>query len=223
MTETYILKNQHQAFLDKSNEWISAGERKQLFRTVHKDEAINMKVEWAVKHPDVRIEIVAVEVDEKGLPLVDLPRPVKVDKQNNEQANINLDSEEKDNATTFIEGELFQGDAQTARQNPNTESVDLNALLASQDSKLEDLLDTTDATDVTNQIEIITASEIAEDFFANENVVKEAKEIAMKDLVAEDAVIEDVVIEKDIILESEQESPNEDKEKHTLQQAPLDA
>ncbi|MBX2858381.1 MAG: hypothetical protein KTR17_06940 [Cellvibrionaceae bacterium] len=77
MPEIYLLKNQHHAYLDKSNLWINSGERRQLFRTPHRDEALNMRVEWAVKHPELRIEITKVPLDEKGLPEIDLPRSPK--------------------------------------------------------------------------------------------------------------------------------------------------
>ena len=61
MKRVYVLRNSRDEFLDKSGEWISGGDIKSLYRTEHKDEALNKKVDFAVKHPDVRIRIVDAE------------------------------------------------------------------------------------------------------------------------------------------------------------------
>jgi hypothetical protein len=42
-----------------------------LFKTPHKDEAINQMVEISAKDYLQRIKIIACEVDEKGVPIVD--------------------------------------------------------------------------------------------------------------------------------------------------------
>ncbi|WP_370980670.1 hypothetical protein [Agaribacterium sp. ZY112] len=62
----YILRNQHQQYLNKSHEWIAGGDSKTLYRSSHKDEAINEKVELTVKNPDLRIRVVAASQGSNG-------------------------------------------------------------------------------------------------------------------------------------------------------------
>lgn len=74
MKHVFLLKNQHNAYLDKSGNWISEGDSKTLFRTEHKDEIINQKVEISVKQPDIRVESISVGIDEKGKLELHLPK-----------------------------------------------------------------------------------------------------------------------------------------------------
>lgn len=75
MTELYLLIDQHNQFLDKEGHWIPLPEAKQnptaLFRTPLKDEAINQKVEYIVKNPELRIALTTVPTDDKGVPILE--------------------------------------------------------------------------------------------------------------------------------------------------------
>lgn len=71
MTDVFVLRNQHNQFLNKSLEWIAAGESKTLYRTQHKDEMINQKVELTVKRPDLRIEAVHADQATNGRIMID--------------------------------------------------------------------------------------------------------------------------------------------------------
>lgn len=66
MTEVYIIRNQHQLYLDKQGAWIDGSDSHQLFRTRFRDEAINTKVELSVRHPDLRLTLVPGVLDERG-------------------------------------------------------------------------------------------------------------------------------------------------------------
>jgi len=66
MTEVYIIRNQHQLYLDKHGAWVDGGDSPQLFRTRFRDEAINTKVELSVRHPDLRLALVSGVLDERG-------------------------------------------------------------------------------------------------------------------------------------------------------------
>ncbi len=66
MSDVYILKNQYDLFLDKHGEWVDQADPSVLYRTVHRDEAINVKVEHTVKHPDLRIQVQACALNERG-------------------------------------------------------------------------------------------------------------------------------------------------------------
>lgn len=66
MTEVFIIQNHDQTYLGKQGDWTSGCEASQLFRTHHKDEAINMKVEQSVRNPQLRLSIVTGELNDKG-------------------------------------------------------------------------------------------------------------------------------------------------------------
>ena len=81
MAEVFILQNQHQHYLSKQNLWLDGRDPGALFKTLHKDEAINQMVEVSSKDYTQRIKILVVEQNEKGLPMIsdrgaDQPLPV---------------------------------------------------------------------------------------------------------------------------------------------------
>lgn len=75
MKELYLLIDQHNNFLNKEGQWLPLNEAKlcptTLFRTPLKDEAINQKVEYIVKNPELRIAVTTATADEKGLPVLE--------------------------------------------------------------------------------------------------------------------------------------------------------
>lgn len=66
MSIVYLLKNQHDHYLDKSGEWVSAENARTLYRALYKDEALNRKVEFSVKNSDLRISIFEAALNDKG-------------------------------------------------------------------------------------------------------------------------------------------------------------
>ncbi len=79
MTELYILRNQHGYFLGKQKDWLDGRDRGALYKTPHKDEAINLKVEVSAKDFEQRIHILPCQADERGLPVLavdDMPAPL---------------------------------------------------------------------------------------------------------------------------------------------------
>ncbi|MEW5249474.1 hypothetical protein [Microbulbifer discodermiae] len=70
MTHVYVLTNQHQLFLSKSNEWIDGREAGRLFRSAHKDVAINQMFEANTRDVTLRIELLECPLDSKGWPKV---------------------------------------------------------------------------------------------------------------------------------------------------------
>ncbi len=78
MTELYILRNQHGYFLGKQKDWLDGRDRGALYKTPHKDEAINLKVEVSAKDFEQRIHILPCQADDRGLPVLvvdDMPPP----------------------------------------------------------------------------------------------------------------------------------------------------
>lgn len=70
MPHTYVLTNQNKLFLSKQDEWIDGYERAKLFRTEHKDIAINQMFEANTRDVDQRIQLLQCELDQKGLPSI---------------------------------------------------------------------------------------------------------------------------------------------------------
>lgn len=67
MNHVYVLSNQEHEYLEKSGDWSRGEDSRSLYRTPHKDEALNQMVELSVKNPTLRIRVCEVAVDEKGL------------------------------------------------------------------------------------------------------------------------------------------------------------
>lgn len=64
----FILQNQHQHYLNKSLEWVSGCETTQLFKTPHRDVALNQLMELNAKDILLRANIVSCELDHSGNP-----------------------------------------------------------------------------------------------------------------------------------------------------------
>lgn len=84
MSELFILQNQDKLFLGKQNNWVDGRDLNALFRTSHKDEAINQMFEAGSKDYKQRIKVISCPANDKGLPSIDpaimpdpLPKPGK--------------------------------------------------------------------------------------------------------------------------------------------------
>lgn len=113
MEPLYIIQNQHQHYLSKQGEWVDGHDSQILFRTAYKDEAINIKVEHAVRSPELRLSIVPVTTNDKGR--IELRRAEQQDLAANAE-NLNspsVDSSAHDSFTDTAPAE--SPDAQTAQ------------------------------------------------------------------------------------------------------------
>lgn len=72
MNQTFILQNQDKLFFGKNKEWVDGYDANSLFKTEHKDEAVNQMVEISSKDYTQRVKVIACNLDEKGLPLIDI-------------------------------------------------------------------------------------------------------------------------------------------------------
>lgn len=72
MSKVFVVTNQHGHFLDKHRDWVDGRDPKVLFRSRHKDEAVNMVFEMSSKDIYLRAEAIAVEPDDKGQPIVEV-------------------------------------------------------------------------------------------------------------------------------------------------------
>lgn len=79
MSELFILQNQDKLFLGRQNNWLDGRDLAALYKTAHKDEAINQMVEASAKDYRQRIKMLSCTANEKGLPLIDpelMPEPL---------------------------------------------------------------------------------------------------------------------------------------------------
>lgn len=79
MTQTFILQNQDKLFFGKNKEWVDGYDANSVFKTLHKDEAVNQMFEITSKDYKQRVKVIACELDEKALPIIDseiMPAPL---------------------------------------------------------------------------------------------------------------------------------------------------
>ncbi len=70
MKNVFILQNQHQAFLNKHNEWVDGRDANALFRTPHRDEAINQMFEVSSKDYTQRVHLLECELNDRNNPVI---------------------------------------------------------------------------------------------------------------------------------------------------------
>ena len=71
MTDVYVIRNQHGHYWAKSKQWVSGDEPKTVLRAKHEDEAINTLFELSAKDIELRGEVVAAELSERGEPIIE--------------------------------------------------------------------------------------------------------------------------------------------------------
>jgi hypothetical protein len=76
MNNVYVIQNQHSQFLSRQKEWLEKTEIQALFKTPHRDLAVNEWVELTAREPEARARVVSVETSSKGLPLVSALPPL---------------------------------------------------------------------------------------------------------------------------------------------------
>lgn len=78
MSQIFLLQNQDKLFLSKQKEWVDGRDPASLFKTPHKDEALNQLFEINVRDFNQRIHLVSCGLKANGLPDIDpadLPPP----------------------------------------------------------------------------------------------------------------------------------------------------
>lgn len=71
MNQIFLLQNQEKLLLSKQKEWVDGRDLGSLFKTPHRDEALNQMVEVNAKDFSQRIRILAVGLKANGLPDID--------------------------------------------------------------------------------------------------------------------------------------------------------
>ena len=79
MKTLFVIRNQNDHYLGKQHDWVDGHHRPALFRTEHRDVAINELFETNIRDFDLRGEIVPVEVDKHGYPAVEVLNPISTE------------------------------------------------------------------------------------------------------------------------------------------------
>jgi hypothetical protein len=74
MSTVFVIQNQQGQFLSRQKEWLGKTEINALYKTPHRDLAVNELFEISFRDTETRAQVVEAEASNKGLPLVaDLP------------------------------------------------------------------------------------------------------------------------------------------------------
>ena len=103
MDKVFVVKNQQNLYLSKQQEWVDGADSQSLYRTQHRDEAINTVFEVSSRDIYLRAEALACAVDAKNNPVIDVTG----------QAQLPIDA-----ATSDVDADT----AAPAVENPATES-----------------------------------------------------------------------------------------------------
>ncbi|MGH1470436.1 MAG: hypothetical protein ACRBCS_04540 [Cellvibrionaceae bacterium] len=110
MPELFLLQNQNKLFLSKQNEWVDGRDLSVIYKTEHRDEALNQLFETNTKDYGQRIHIISCPSNEKKLPVIDpdiLPPPIpKAPKELADEENPQLDLAAVDTEDAHQDGSL---------------------------------------------------------------------------------------------------------------------
>lgn len=100
MSELFILQNQDKLFFGKNKEWLDGRDTTALYKTPHKDEAVNQMVEISAKDYTQRVKVLSCPQDDKGLPLIEesllpppQPRKPKVATEEDPQSDLAFEAD----------------------------------------------------------------------------------------------------------------------------------
>lgn len=76
--EVHVVRNQHGHYWGKSKAWVDGRDPRAVARVKHRDEGVNLLFELSAKNIELRGEVLAVPVTERGEPVLeisDVPLP----------------------------------------------------------------------------------------------------------------------------------------------------
>ncbi|MEX1669489.1 hypothetical protein AB4876_11255 [Zhongshania guokunii] len=76
MTTIFVIQNQHGHYLGKQQQWLDGRDRRLLFRTAHRDEAVNVIFEQSSKDIYLRAQPLECELDDSKQPIVKAGPPI---------------------------------------------------------------------------------------------------------------------------------------------------
>jgi hypothetical protein len=101
MTEVFVVRNQLGHYWGKAKTWVDGSNPRAVMRTRHQDEAINTLFELSSRDIELRGEVLAVELTERGEPIVEPSQIPLPDTHEEEAENLEADAEAPEtNATS---------------------------------------------------------------------------------------------------------------------------
>jgi hypothetical protein len=71
MTDVFVIRNQLGHYWGKGKAWVDGSQPRQVMRTPHRDEAVNILFELSSKDFELRGEVMAAQLSERGEPVVE--------------------------------------------------------------------------------------------------------------------------------------------------------
>ncbi len=71
MTEVFVIRNQLGHYWGKGKSWVDGSQPRLVQRTPHRDEAVNTLFELSSRDIDLRGEVLAATLSERGEPLIE--------------------------------------------------------------------------------------------------------------------------------------------------------
>lgn len=75
MSTVFVVRNQQGLFLNRQQAWVEGGQAAALYRTPHRDEALNTLFEVTVRDIALRAQVVACALDHHNQPRIDALAP----------------------------------------------------------------------------------------------------------------------------------------------------
>lgn len=76
MSQVFVIQNQHGHFFGKQKDWVDGRDRRLLYRTPHRDEAVNHVFEQSSKDIELRASVLECELDDNAQPQVEAGPPL---------------------------------------------------------------------------------------------------------------------------------------------------
>jgi hypothetical protein len=126
MTEVFVIRNQLGHYWGKGKTWVDGTEARAVLRAKHRDEAVNTLVELSSKDFELRGEIVAAELSERGEPMVEaseIPLAIEPEPEDASAATTPaaVDGEAESHVPSepqtagVVQGDNIQAEEETAR------------------------------------------------------------------------------------------------------------
>ena len=78
MSKKFVIRNQSQHYLSQDKTWVDGTDPTSLFRSSHKDIAVNELFEANVRDFALRAELIHCETSSKGYPSVEVLNPIPI-------------------------------------------------------------------------------------------------------------------------------------------------
>jgi len=90
MADVFIVRNQLGHYWGKDKRWVDGSNPRSVMRTLHQDEAVNTLFELSSGDIELRGEIIAAQLTEKGIPVIEasqIPLPEEPEEETPDSAD----------------------------------------------------------------------------------------------------------------------------------------